>query len=136
MPEFGFDGGDSEIKGSWQNAKLREAVTDQAADFLTVALHQFDTDALELYYGPDAAVGEAGVFGVDGEQHVNEKAILVIVVDGTEKVGFYAAKANVRRDDSIELPVDDLAALPIRATFLKMAGRRLFDWINEKLFRA
>lgn len=136
MPEFGFDGGDAEVKGTWQNAKLRETVKELAADYLTLFLHQFDTDSFELYYGPDAAVGEEGVFGVDGEQHVNERAFLVVIVDGTEKVGFYAAKASVRRDDAIQMPVDDFAALPIRATFLKMPGRRLFDWINEKLFRA
>ncbi|SHS97967.1 Uncharacterised protein [Mycobacteroides abscessus subsp. abscessus] len=135
MPEFGFDGGDSEIRGSWQNAKLRELITEQAADYLTMFLHQFDTDSFELYYGPDAAVNEPGVFGVDGEQHVNERAFLVIVKDGSEKVGFYAAKASVRRDDAIQMPVDDLASLPVRATFLKMPGRRLFDWISEKLFR-
>lgn len=136
MPEFGFEGGDTELRGTWQNEKLREQQTETPADYLTLFLHQFDTDSFELYYGPDAAVGIAGVFGVSGESAVNERAFLVIIVDGSEKVGFYAAKASVRRDDSIQMPVDDFASLPIRATFLKMAGRRLYDWINEKLFRA
>jgi hypothetical protein len=134
LPEFGFDGGDSEVKGTWQNSKLREVVSETPADFLTINLNQIDRTALELYYGADSAA-TAGVFGVDGDvSQVNERAVLVIIVDGDVKIGFYAPKASVKRDDSIELSVDEFAALPIKATFLKMTGRRIFDWINEDLF--
>lgn len=135
MPEFGFEGGDKEVRGTWQNAQLREVQTETPADYLTLFLHQFDTKSFELYYGPNASQ-TSGIFGVSGEDAVNERAFLVIIVDGDEKVGFYAAKASVRRDDAIQMPVDDFASLPVRATFLKMAGRRLYDWINEDLFAA
>lgn len=133
MPEFGFEGGDKEVRGTWQNAQLREVQTETPADYLTLFLHQFDTKSFELYYGPNASV-TSGVFGVSGEETTNEKAFLVIIVDGDEKIGFYAPKASVRRDDAIQMPVDDFASLPIRATFLKMPARRLYDWINETLF--
>lgn len=119
MPEFGFDGGDSEVKGTWQNAKLREVQSDAAADYLTMFLHQFDTENFELYYGPNASQ-TAGVFGVSGDvSQVNEYAFLVIIIDGAQRVGFYAPKASVKRDDAIQMPVDDFASLPIKATFLK-----------------
>lgn len=134
MPEFGFDGGDSEVKGTWQNSKLREVTTDAAADFLTMFLHQFDTDNFELYYGTDASA-TAGVFGVSGDvSSPNEKAFLVIIIDGAQRVGFYAPKASVKRDDSIQLPVDDFASLPIKATFLKSGSANLFEWVNSTLF--
>lgn len=133
MPEFGFEGGDKEVRGTWQNAQLREVQTETPADYLTLFLHQFDTKSFELYYGPNASM-TSGVFGVSGEETTNEKAFLVIIVDGDEKIGFYAPKASVRRDDAIQMPVDDFASLPIRATFLKMPARRLYDWINETLF--
>lgn len=133
MPEFGFEGGDKEVRGTWQNAQLREVQTETPADYLTLFLHQFDTKSFSLYYGPNASE-TPGVFGISGEDNVNERAFLVIIVDGDEKVGFYAAKASVRRDDAIQMPVDDFASLPVRATFLKMPGRRLYDWINEVLF--
>lgn len=133
MPEFGYEGGDTEVRGSWQNEKLREVTTETPADYLTLFLHQFDTNAFTMYYGANASV-TPGVFSVSGEASVNERAFLVIIVDGAEKVAFHADKASVRRDDAIQMPVDDFASLPIRATFLKMPGRPLFSWINEVLF--
>ena len=133
MPEFGFDGGESEVRGSWQKKKLREVTPDDPIDYLTLFLHQFDEDALALYYGANASA-TPGVFGVKSGASPLEKAFLLIIVDGEEKVGFRAAKASVKRDDAIQLPVDDLAALPIRATFLDYQSENLFEWINEDLF--
>jgi hypothetical protein len=134
MPEFGFDGGDSEVKGTWQNAALREVTTQQAADFVTLFLQQFNTDSFELYYGENAST-TPGVFGVAGGTPVpNERAFLIIIIDGTTRIGFYAAKASVKRDDAIQTPVDDFASLPIRATFLKLGANNLFEWISADLF--
>lgn len=135
MPEFGFDGGDTKVKGTWQNESLREVPDgDPASDFVTVMLQQLDLNAFSLYYGENAST-EPGIFGVDGgTPPVNEHAFLVIIRDGTTNIGFYAPKASVKRDDSIQLPVDDFASLPIRATFLKLPGRRKYDWISLDLF--
>lgn len=134
MPEWGFDGGDSEVKGTWQNPALREVETETAADYLTLFLHQFDTDTFELYYGKDSSTTK-GVFGVaGGTPQPNERAFLVIIVDGDVRIGFYAPKASVKRDDAIQMPNDEFAALPIRATFLKNGAANLYEWINEDLF--
>lgn len=134
LPEFGFDGGDTEVRGTWQNESLREVVTDPIADYLTMALHQFDVETFELYYGKDAAK-QPGVFGVSGSTPTPvEKALFIIIVDGDVKVGFYSPKASLRRDDSIQLAVDEFAALPVRATFLKHGSSCKFEWINEDLF--
>ena len=134
LPEFGFEGGDTEVKGTWQNESLREVVTDPVADYLTLLLHQFDTQAFELYYGTDASV-EAGVFGVaNGNPAPVEKALLIVIVDGVRKVAFYSPKASLRRDDSISLAVDEFATLPIRATFLKHSNANKMEWIAEGLF--
>ena len=46
MPEFGFDGGDSEVKGTWQKKKLKEVTTEDPVDYLTIYLQQFDEAAL------------------------------------------------------------------------------------------
>jgi|SRR5690606_16050196 len=134
MPEFGFDGGETEVRGTWQNAALREVETEQIADYLTLFLHQFDEQSLELYYGPNAS-STAGVFGVAGGQSTpTEKAMLIVIVDGDFRLGFYAPKASIRRDDAISLPNDEFAALPVRATFLKHNAMNLYEWINEDLF--
>ena len=119
MPEFGFDGGDTETRGTWQNESLREVTTEAAADYMTLQLHQFDSKAFELYYGANTSA-TAGVFGVSSTTASPvEKAIWMLIIDGTTKVGFYAPKASIRRDDSISLAVDEFASLPIRATFMK-----------------
>src|SRR5699024_3198980 len=133
MPEFGFEGGDTEMKGTWQKKRLREISTgDPVADSVTIVLEQFDADALELYYGENAA-SDPGVFGVSGDFVPVERALLIIIVDGDTRIAFYAAKASIKRDESIDLPVDGFAGLPVKATFLDHEGSRLFDWISEEL---
>lgn len=134
LPEFGYDGGDTEVKGTWQNESLREVVTDPVADYLTLMLHQFDTESFELYYGSNASV-TPGVFSVaNGSGTPVEKALLVVIVDGDNKVAFYSPKASLRRDDAISLSADEFAQLPVRATFLKHLSAPKFDWIAEDLF--
>ena len=133
LPEFGFDGGDSEIKGSWQKKKLREIQADDPVDYLTVVLHQFDQDALSLYYGDNAST-TAGVFGVASGVSPAEKSVFVVIEDGDVRLGFHAHKTSVKRDEAIDLPIDDLAALPVRFTFLDYNSELLFSWINEDLF--
>lgn len=133
MPEFGFDGGDTEVKGTWQRKKLKEVQTSDLVDSLTIKLQQFDEDALELYYGANASSDE-GEFAVSGTFSPVERALLVVIQDGTTRLGFYASKASIKRDDAIDLPVDDFASLPIKATFLNNSTDPLFKWINEDLF--
>lgn len=132
LPEFGFDGGDSEVKGSWQKKKLRDVTSEDPIDYVTIALHQFDEDALSLYYGPNGST-TPGVFGVKTGQ-TNEKAIFIVIEDGDLRLGHHAHKASVKRDDAIDLPVDDLAALPVRFTYLDHLNELPFSWINEDLF--
>ena len=133
LPEFGFEGGEPEMKGSWQKKKLREIVSEDPVDYLTVVLHQFDEDALSLYYG-DNASSTAGVFAVKSGAAPLEKAGLVVIEDGDLRLGFHFHKSSVKRDEAIELPIDDLAALPVRFTFLDHNSENLFSWINEDLF--
>jgi hypothetical protein len=133
MPEFGFDGGDTTVKGTWQRKRLREVASgDPVADFVKMKLEQFDKQALEMYYGEDAA-STPGVFGVDGNFVPIERSVLVVIRDGSTNVGFYAIKGSIKRDDSIDLPVDDFAGLPIKITFLNLGVNRLYDWISLDL---
>lgn len=133
LPEFGFEGGDSEVKGSWQRKKLREVQTEDPIDYLTVVLHQFDEQALGLYYGENASSTE-GIFGYSGSGGENEKAGFLVIEDGDLRLGFHFHKSGVKRDDAIELPIDDFASLPVRFTFLNHNSELLFSWINEDLF--
>ena len=133
LPEFGSDGGDTEVKGTWQNEKLRNVVSESPVDYVTVVLNQFDADALELYYGANSS-SVAGVFGVAGDLVPIEKSIFIVIEDGETQLGFWAPKASITRDDSITLAVDEFSALPIKATFLSSGTENLFEWINADLF--
>jgi len=132
LPEFGFDGGSTEVKGSWQKKKLREVSTEDPVDFVTVVLHQFDENALSLYYG-DNNSATPGVFAYKGGQ-TNEKALLIIIEDGTLRLGHHAFKASIKRDDAIDLPVDDFASFPVKFTYLDYLTEPPFTWISEDLF--
>ena len=135
LPEFGFDGGDTETKGTWQNAAVKEVITEVTVDFVTMNLHQFDEDNHELYYSQANAVAAAqGEFWVaDAATATLEKALLVVVVDGDAVIAFYARKSSVRRTEAIGMEVDNFAVLPIRATFLKDGNNELYRWISNDL---
>lgn len=130
LPEFGFDGGDTEVRGTWQNQSLREVVTEAVADFVTFNAHQFDEATLSLYYGVTSPGATDGKFDVGAVGSPLEKALLVIIVDGSTNVGFHALKSSIRRNDAISLDTDGFAFLPLRATFLKPTSGPLFSWIS------
>jgi hypothetical protein len=133
LPEFGFDGGKTQMRGTWQRKRLREVQgADAVEDSLKFTLEQWDKDSLELYFGEDAAATD-GVFGVSGEFVPVEKSVFVVLVDGDARVGFYASKAQIQRDASIKMPLDNFAGLPVKATFLNYGTRRLYDWISLDL---
>lgn len=133
LPEFGFDGGEAETRGTWQNDALKEVITEALVDYVTFNLHQFDETGLALYYGQDnSGSAAAGEFRVDNAPtSATERSLLMVVVDGDTKIAFYCRKASLRRGDSIGMEVDGFAVLPIRATFLKDGNNELFRWISE-----
>jgi hypothetical protein len=132
LPEFGFEGGETETRGTWRAAALREVVTEVAVDYVIVTLHQFDEEGLSLYYGVENASTENGEFAVaDSATSTVERSICIVMVDGDVKIAFYAPRVSIRREDSIEMAVDEFALMPIRATFLKPTSGNLFTWINE-----
>lgn len=128
LPEFGYDGGDSETRGSWQKKVLKTITTETPVDYVTIKALQFDMDTLEYYYGKNASK-VANIFGVDSANASDvERAVLIVLKDGAFTISFSAAKAGLRRDESISLESDDFATLPLRATFVKHPGRHLFEW--------
>jgi len=133
LPEFGFDGGKTQMRGTWQRKRLREVESaDPIEDSLKFTLEQWDRDSLELYFGEDVAETN-GVFGVSGDFTPVERSVFVVLIDGDARVGFYAAKAQIQRDSAIKMPLDNFAGLPVKATFLNYGTRRLYDWISLDL---
>ena len=134
LPEFGNEGGDSEVKGTWQNATLKEVQTEAISDYVVIKINQIDRSTFLLYYGPSSTPSVPGVYGVAGNPVAVERALLVVIVDGDVNLGFNAPKASFKREDAFELATDEFAAFPVRATFLKHGTRDLYRWISEDLF--
>lgn len=134
LPEFGFEGGEFETRGTWQTEVLKEVQTQAIADFVTFNLHQFDEEGLSLYYGVANAAATAGIFRVTNTgTTTTDRAMTVVVVDGATKIALYAPKVGIRRADAIKMAVDEFSALPLRATFLKSdtaPNDALFEWIT------
>jgi hypothetical protein len=131
LPTFGFDGGDTAVKGTWQNASLREVVTEVASDYVTFNAHQFDETVLGLYYSVADGGSTEGVFEVQSAPVTPiEKAIVIVIIDGTTHIAMWAPKVAIRREDAMELAIDEFAFMPLRATFLKNSTDPLFAWVS------
>jgi hypothetical protein len=134
LPEFGFDGGDTETRGTWQNSAVKQVITNVTVDSVTFKLHQFDEQGLALYYGGANASATIGEFAVaDAATAGVEKAILIVIEDGTARIAFHAQRCSILRDDSVSIAVDEFSSLPLKATFLKNGTANLFSWISEQI---
>lgn len=131
LPEFGFDGGDTKVKGSWQKKKLKEVTEEDPVDYVIIRFVQWDVETLEAYFGKNKSTTE-GIYGSDGSRTSIEVAILIVMVDGPFVIAFTAAKATLRREEAIKLEADEFAILPVRATFVNHPGRLLFEWITPE----
>jgi hypothetical protein len=133
LPEFGYDGGKLEMKGSWQKQRLRQVRgAAPVEDSVKVQLEQWNRRTMELYFGAEVALTD-GVFGVSGDWIPVKKSFLTVLVDQDVNLGCYASKASIARDAAVGIPIDDFSTLPIAATFLNMGTRRLYDWISNDL---
>lgn len=134
LPTFGYDGGDTETLGSWQMASLRVVQTEAITEYVTFNLHQFDEAALSLYYGQADGGDTEGMFAIQSAPtQGTDRALLIVIVDGDSKIAFYASNANIRREAEIELAVDELAFLPLRATFQESTTQPMMAWISDHI---
>jgi len=131
LPVFGFDGGETETRGTWQNASFKRVTTEVAADFITFNALQLDEQILSFYYGETNPGSVVGKFDVNNAATAGiDTALLIVIVDGNTHVGFHASKVTMGREDSIELAVDEFAAVPLRADILKSGSNPLFSWLS------
>jgi hypothetical protein len=129
---FDQDGGDSEVFKSWQNAALRQVITDEAVDFFVIPALELSNTVLSLYYGGGDA-STANRFELPDTPAATEKAVCIVMVDGTVNVAFYVPKASILRDDSPEFATDAFAKFPLRFTVLKATSDPRAVWIADRL---
>lgn len=116
------DGGTVTTLSSLQNTSLRQSIAARVEN-LGIHLLQWDADSLKLYYGSNAVVTADGAIEVPSEPVATEAAFLVVLHDGLNVGGFYAAKASIFRDSDIAIAdTNTLAELPIKVTALNVNG--------------
>lgn len=117
------EGGTVTTLGSLQNRNLRQNV-DARTESFGINLLEWTAPSLKLYYGSNATVSTDGAVDVPSEPVPTELAFLVVLEDGSQIAGFYAAKSSIFRSDDIAIPdSNSLAQLPIKVTALNHAGK-------------
>ncbi|MER7984225.1 hypothetical protein ABTY53_01265 [Streptomyces noursei] len=130
LPEFGRDGDDPEIKGSWQNAKLR-ATTPDVTYSVTFQSIQATALTYQLYFGAGPAAVQADKsFRIPATPTPQTKALLVVLVDGTNYLPLYHPRVSLLGSDAVGLAADDFVSFPIKGTFLGSAklGGAIGEW--------
>lgn len=118
LPTFTSDGGDVTTLGSWNKAAVR-TTTEPLTQSVEFSASQLDAESLRLYTSADGGdvAGRFDVFGHEVNQGV-QTALLIVIQDGTTRVGWYAPKVEVRRGDDIEFDPEGPLLLPLSATLL------------------
>jgi len=120
------EGGDVEVKGTWQNPTLRSSRAPRV-DSIAFIAHQWDLLSYQNFWGSNAArVGD--FVQVPLNPVPNTGTLYVVIQDGNDQVAIHAPKVELSRADDIELSAEDLGGLPLRATLL---GRSSANWLFQ-----
>jgi len=131
---FQTDGGDTTTKGSWQNPSLKTVVTTQAVDSLVFNAEQIlDDDVLTMYHGGGDNSTTAGEFAWPDVASAQERAFMLVMLDGTEPLGLAVPKASILRSDAPSFDPADFVKLPLKVTILQQSGMKRAYWINDAL---
>lgn len=121
------DGGDTTVLGTLQNKNLRTRRSNRTETF-TINLQQFDSAALQLYYGSNATI-TSGVVQVPASPTPTVCAFLAVFKDGANSFAFYAPKVEIIRGDDINLAdTESLVSLPLSITPLQSGSN---NWLYK-----
>jgi hypothetical protein len=117
--EFTSDGDDPETLGTWQTSNLR--TTNPVRTYsVTINLASFGLETYKLYYGGTQVIGTAPdqSFVIPDSPQAQERALLVLAVDGQYLVAQHFKKVSIIGADSITYDPSALSEMPVRATIL------------------
>jgi hypothetical protein len=127
---FGSEGGDTSVKGSWQNPALREITTSTLVEYFDVnSLQLLDKTILSLYHGGGSAA-TTNEFATPDAATTTEKATTLVMVDGTSAVALYCPKASIKKAGDMTFAADDFVKIPLRFTPLKYSTNPKSIWIS------
>ena len=124
-------GGSTTVKGSWQNASLRQVVTTATTSF-TINSIQTDNTVLNMFYG-GGDITVANEFSVPDTTTPVNKAILIIMLDGTIPTALYVNTCSIVGSGTPTFGSDAFTLWPLEFTPLKNGSNPKMTWIADQL---
>lgn len=132
LPEWDSDGGDSEMKRTWEMENARE-VSEPQTDWFVAKPLQYDNEVLSLYLGGGDS-SKPNVFTAPATRGRIEKSALIVWIDGGNVLGECLERTSVRGDGPRENAIDDWSKIPLRFTRLSSpSGGSGYHFIGEHL---
>lgn len=128
---LGREGGERTTKGSWQAPSLRESVAPVRWTFGFNAL-QVTNMNLAMYFG-GGDFSDPDRFDVPDTPVPVEKALYIVLVDGSFRLPIYQPKASILGGDPIEVNAEEFLEWPLQATILKNTGTPLMSLFSANL---
>lgn len=126
---LGKDGGDSTQYNSWWEDAL--AVTYESVSWsITVNALQIDAGVLDLAFSGD--LDDDGGYVVPSVVNAVEKALFVLALQGTKRMGLYLPKVSITLGDAPEFDPGALFEVPLSANVLS-ADNALMKWYHPAL---
>lgn len=111
-----FEGDDPEVLGTWQKPNLR-TTNPPKVYALTIALADFTIDSYTLYYG-GGSVAADGSFVIPNVSAAQERALLIVAVDGDRHVVEYYERVSIIGAEGTQFDPAAMAEMPVRITVL------------------
>ena len=126
------DGDDPEVKGTWQSPNFRQT-PGTTTWLLNIPALQMDNEVLSLYFG-EGDISDPDVFHVLPNALPEERALFIVMVDGSSRAAIKIAKAAVSSDDAPEMDPEEFLEFDLQATVLDHSGSSgLMSWYRAGL---
>lgn len=122
------EGGDSTVRGSRQNPRLRESIS-SITEGMNVSSIQVLSETLEFYYGGGTTPVGGGIFEIPVTRTPLEKAVVIVYFDGTVVNAEYHAKGSIIGTGALVNGAEGFMSFPLRMTWLQ--GTEPDQWIGE-----
>lgn len=130
------DGGDATTYDSWWTAAI--AVTYDAKTWsVTANALEISQATLDLAFGGELETdSETGGYVVPSEVVAVDKALFVLAMQGTKRMGLYLPKTSVTLGDAPTFSPDALFEIPLSAQVLADDVKGLMEWFHPALDKA
>lgn len=124
------EGGESTVRGSRQNPRLRESIS-AITEGMNVSSIQVLSETLRFYYGGGTTPVGGGIFEIPVTRTPIEEAVVIAYFDGTNVEAEYHAKASIIGTGALVNGAEGFLTFPLRMTWLQ--GTETDQWIGENL---